>query len=208
MSKNINNFFKELKVFRATAVEHYNTYNAKIKDLDVHKGSTYYTQETEKAEKALKESLTQARIKARDALLPVLTQMRIDAGKNLVQQPTTEMVNALSLLNMTDKLSTLEVDLYAEMMKDCPLALRNLRTIAAKHNIIMGEPNLEIPFNRINKLEGHAAYYLEQFNPNELNERGTVTMRLMDRTLTPTAGEKEEELLLYETTGSTDRTSF
>jgi hypothetical protein len=30
----------------------------------------------------------------------------------------------------------------------------------------------------------------------------------MDRTLTPTAGEKEEELFIYETTGSTDRTSF
>jgi hypothetical protein len=192
-------------------------YDQALKQIEPTAGSQYWREHSEALEKNYAEKLPELRKKAVDALTPILAQMRIDAGKNIVQTPTADMVNVLTLLRMADRLTPTEVKLYAEQMKNTPLALRMLRQIAAQHSIIVGEPDTEHQFNRINQLEGAAAYYIERYTGFD-DPAFLPTTRSVDRALHEESYYKQftgnvtqtaaEDMFFVEFTGSNDRTGF
>lgn len=214
---NLSNYFREMRIFRGRMEDARSEYDQALKRLEPTAGSQYWREHSEALEKNYAEKMQGIRKKAIDALTPILAQMRIDAGKNIVQTPTADMVNVLSLLRMAEKLTPTEVRLYAETMKNTPLALRMLRQIAAQHSIIVGEPDMEVQLNRIDQLEGAAAHYIERYKGFD-DPVSLPTTRRIDGALHEQAYYKQfagkvtqtvaEDMFLVDFTGSNDRTGF
>lgn len=227
---NLSNYFREMRLHRSRMMDAYTEYGQAKTRLAPTAGSQYWREHTETLEKNHAVKMEEIRQKAKAALIPILDQMRLDAQKNIVTQPTADMVNVLSLLKLADKLTPIEVRLYAEQMRDCPLAIRLLRQIAATYGIIVSEPNTEIQLERINGLDGATAYYISSYEGNSNDPLASGTMQMIERALHDAAFykqttanlsyydmqrlnacdtvEKAENRFLNDFTKSTDRTGF
>jgi hypothetical protein len=225
---NLSNYFREMRLFRERMIDAYEEYQKNFKALDNFRGSHFYDVKTEELETEHNAKTKSIRERAKASLVPILDQMRQDAAKNIVTQPTADMVNVLSLLRMADRLTPTEVKLYAAQMRDCPLAIRLLRQIASSFQIIVAEPNAEIQLDRINDLDGAAAYYISSYTGFSGDPLASTTMQLIERGLhnesfykQATANvsyydsftacdtvEKAESRFLNDITNSADRTGF
>lgn len=142
---------------------------AKIKALEPYKGSTYYDSEVEKINKGIEDCRASL---ANDFIKDVeinLKNMREAAGRRISKAPTVDQINTLSLLERREKLSISEVQLYAEQLKDCPLALSRLEEIAANSHITMHTIPADAMLETVDRLEGLLAEYVSKY-------RGDITV--------------------------------
>ena len=107
-----------------------------------------------------------------------LKEMRQAAGEQITKPPTQEMVSTLQLLGMLDNITPTQFSLYAEQMKDSPLAMQSLQQIAKAHEqrIYVDDPDTKL--NALDQLEGYLAYFLTNFNGDTVHAPATVLRML------------------------------
>ena len=103
--------------------------------------------------------------------------MREAAAKRTTTPPTTEMVSTLSILGMLDNITPGQLQLYAEQMSDCPLAMLRLQQIASAHNmrIVVSDPDALL--HAVDVIEDNLAAFIDGFNGNE--QEGTFRVRTL-----------------------------
>lgn len=101
--------------------------------------------------------------KFKKELMPLLDGMRAEASARVIKAPTTDMINNLALLNEMEDLTPGTLKLYAESMRNCPLALQKLAQIAKKNDLQMSVPPQDSILNNIDRLEGFLAEYLRYY---------------------------------------------
>lgn len=94
-------------------------YNAKMKGLERHRGSEYFTEESKKASKEFSEKLGALQQEARKTLYIALESMEKANNSRGVIAPTPEQINILTALKMRDKLTRAELDRAANPLECC-----------------------------------------------------------------------------------------
>lgn len=111
-------------------------YNAKMKGLERHRGSEYFTEESKKASKEFSEKLGALQQEARKTLYIALESMEKANNSRGVIAPTPEQINILTALKMRDKLTRAELDRAANSLSGNDVCLSVLQELAAKNDII------------------------------------------------------------------------
>lgn len=206
---NYKNYMKELKMFRGNMVDVYHDRNITIESLKDHKGSKYYDEKVSILNDTLNKAVMKYKKQTVDSLTKIIAKMRADASEVASVPPTTENVNVLTLLGMSDKITPMEIELYGKDMQNSPLAMKILSQIAQKHNIFVNVLDADASFQKIALLEDAAAKYIDGFQPDAVL---LPSVGLLDRCLRPDSEysdsdwtpEIAERSFLLETVSSAD----
>lgn len=139
---------------------------------------TVYDRRTSAARNAHNETHREIVEKATEEISGYLGDMRELAKQYTVKPPTPEMVSTLQILSMLDRVTPVQITLYAEQLADCPLAMSALQQIAAKHNqrIIIDDAD-----SRLQQLDMFASYitgFLQGFSGEDETSPATVRQLL------------------------------
>jgi hypothetical protein len=211
--KNLDRYFAAMRSFKGhqTALAH--SLDTNKKALEPYNGSPYYLEKRAELEKDFEQRTLVNRQEAAAKIKVITSEMRVAAKKNLIQAPTAEMSATLGLLKLTDNLTRREILSYAESFKDCPLALKILKDIGLKFNILIQEPNFDIVYKRIDNLEGGAYNFINNFvNPADNSFFNMTYSRYFGDTAdyknSDWTVEQSEKVWLNEMTGSIDAECF
>ena len=188
------------------AVEANNTQTAnKISGLDVFKGSKYYTDECS----TLKASGEAQRVNLGEAckkdLSGYLERMRANVKKGITKAPTTDMAAQLQILGQLEGLSIRDVEMYADQMKECPLALRRLQQIAEANHIRLTIPDAASLLDAIDMIEDRLAQFLNAFRGDTKHSPSVIERALYPILKLDDSGVKETP---FKTLERADREAF
>ena len=143
------------------------------------KGSKYY----EDFEKNLRlteyKNILKLREGAKNDLIDLFKTARENLNNVITAPPSTEMVNTIKLLSVSDSITPAEMKAYAEQMSSCPLAMKMLNQIAEKNhmNVIIPVPDSQSAVEAVDLLEGYFTYYITNFDGTQ---KFLPTMDMMD----------------------------
>lgn len=106
-----------------------------------------------------------------------LADMRKAVGTRMTAPPTVEMVNALNILGMLDTITPTQLQVYAETMADCPLAMQRLSQIAAKNEMRIVTIHPDQMMLAVDIIEGNLVTFLSGFRGN--NEQCPPSVKML-----------------------------
>ena len=138
--------FKKSDLFYLEAESYQNARNAledqfekDMKSIESYRGDRYFEERSEQFRKQRDANMAALQADARRELSNILDSMREKVSKVPPTMPSTEVVNAITLLNMREKVTQAEIDSIAKVASDCPSALKLLDEIVDK-NVKKGNP--------------------------------------------------------------------
>lgn len=148
--------------------------NAHSKDKDLEKlrslkktdeiTQTVYEREVAKINQQIDEQRKRLLSEVRGDLMKTFEKMREVAKVQISKAPTAEMVNTLQLLEMLDRVTPKQFEIYAEQMADCPLALQRLQQIADKYQVHVFSDDPEAKLKALDTLEGRLVNFLSGYD--------------------------------------------
>ena len=178
-----NGIMRRMRVYVKEVENDVRNRDNEVKKQEQFKGSPYYDSEVAKIDKAHLENRQKMKAAIVKDLSATLKIMREAAAKRTTTPPTAEMVSTLSILGMLDNITPGQLQLYAEQMSDCPLAMLRLQQIASAHNmrIVVSDPDALL--HAVDVIEDNLAAFVDGFNGNE--QEGTFRVRTLYRYFQP-----------------------
>lgn len=171
---NFKNIMRRTRKYVAETRKNFNSKAVELKKLNPYKGSPYYDRQVSDLEERIEKERIRIAESARKDLMIILEDMRKNVAKRLTKAPTQEISATLALLGQLEQLTPGDIQLYAQPMADCPLALRRLRELARQHDMMIVIPDPDDMFHAVDVLEGNLANLLGHYNGDDENSLGTV----------------------------------
>lgn len=134
--RNTERFCKLIRTFLYKLNEIESDYNKAVSDLAEHEGSEYYNEQMEKAKQERVSRLSEARQSIGKDVTDCLKAMAEKAENVPLLPPTEEQLRLINLLQTREKLTEAELRAAAITCKDNPAAMRSLKELQIKHEII------------------------------------------------------------------------
>lgn len=147
-----------------------------IERLDPYRGSVYYSDQAERIQKESDKKRAAMGESCAQELSSYLKTMRENVKNRVSKAPTAEQVATLNILSKLDNLTIKDVELYADAMKDCPLAMRHLSQIARGKDIGIYLPDPVDLLGAVDALEANLSSFIENYK-GDTEQSGTVLER-------------------------------
>lgn len=135
---NTQRYHELLKNFRKAMSEINEKFDPAYKDLANYEDSANYQSAKEKIDTMRKELVDEVRQEATKELNDIVDDMRRTYEAKPSKAPTAEQLAILQALKMRDSVSKDELKQALNAVKDCPLAVRVVGELAAKHHAVLG----------------------------------------------------------------------
>ncbi len=112
-------------------------YERKVKALEPYRGSAGYEREVKEAEEAYQKNVKSIQQQGEADLGAILRRMSEKVPTAKMDVNTDEQVRLLQVLSMRERLSSQDVTLAAEALRDSDTAMGNLQDLAARHGLIV-----------------------------------------------------------------------
>lgn len=159
-----NGIMRRMRVYVKEVETGVRNLKSEIKKQDPYKGSPYYDKEVSTIRKNYLDNQQKLKASVVEDLSATLKVMREAAIKKTTTPPTSEMVNTLSILSMLDKITPSQLQLYADQMSNCPLAMLRLQQIASSHNMRINVPDPDALLRVVAVIEDNLAAFLNDYN--------------------------------------------
>lgn len=111
---------------------------------------------------------------AKKDLIPLFDEMKTTAKHQVIKAPTSEIAATLQILGTLDRVTPKQIELYAEQMQDCPLAMQRLSQIASMHDLRLSVEDPETRFDQLALLESNFAAFLGGYTGDPATLSATV----------------------------------
>lgn len=154
---------------------------AALKELEPYRGSQHYDKRVAELDADIERKRVQIAENAKKDLIAMVGAMRENAAKRITRSPTTEITATLDILGQLENLTPTDITLFSQGMEDCPLALRRLREIAARHDIRVMVPDTDAALRAVDVLEGNFARVIGGYrgDDNEATAKSVSVGRLL-----------------------------
>ena len=125
--------------------------------------SDYIEREEHRINAAAKDRRAQLVNETKTALQADLDEMRQNVRNRLTKAPSVDQVNLLAAIRGLNDLSHDEIVLYADVLKDCPIALRQLKQIGEPLHFMINAPSPADLMSCVDRLESLYASYLRAY---------------------------------------------
>ena len=134
-------FFTIAEEFQAKRKAIADECESRLAELEAHRGSAYFTEETKAAREKQDEKLAALKAAYSSRFSAVLKAMSKAAENKGVIAPTTEELNIIQALKMRENITAAELDSAAVTLRNNPMCLAVLQEIAQKAGIARGYAN-------------------------------------------------------------------
>ena len=129
-------FFKKAERYQNERAKLTEEHEKKLKSIERYKGSQGYTDEFEKAKEEYKKALKKLQNEYQSSFDLVLDTMSDKIATRKVEAPTSEQINILNALKLSEKLTPEMLDRAAESMNGNPLGISIVQDLANFNGIL------------------------------------------------------------------------
>lgn len=161
---NYKNAMRRMRKYVVEVKKNHDSRGRELEKLAQFKGSPYYEQQAAEVDRKIEAERVRLAESVKKDLTAIVKDMRENVGNRITKAPTPEMSACLSILGQLETLTATEITLYAQQMADCPLAMRKLQEIAAKHDMRITAPDTDTMLRAVDVLEGNLVTFLAGYS--------------------------------------------